>query len=220
MVFSETLESIIKLRDRLESEGVKAKIIDSKVNSIDRQEILYQWGEDFYPLLSVHTLEIGYNVPQVRIEIILASTSNMNQVIQRIGRVIRKYEGKELALIYVVYVSETKDNNIVDLIKKTVDIKQEEEKGQEISEMKKRLQSAYNIIELSLHEPVIVEEIHNQKKFFRIRSSKEKSKFYDVDAENKICSCPDFKFRLTKCKHILATELISLPADISSTAAA
>jgi superfamily II DNA or RNA helicase len=220
MVFSETLESIIKLRDRLESEGVKAKIIDSKVNSIDRQEILYQWGEDFYPLLSVHTLEIGYNVPQVRIEIILASTSNMNQVIQRIGRVIRKYEGKELALIYVVYVSETKDNNIVDLIKKAVDIKQEEEKGQEISEMKKRLQSAYNIIELSLHEPVIVEEIHNQKKFFRIRSSKEKSKFYDVDAENKICSCPDFKFRLTKCKHILATELISLPTDISSTAAA
>ena len=144
----------------------------------------------------------------------------MNQVIQRIGRVIRKYEGKELALIYVVYASETKDNNIVDLIKKAVDTNQEEEKGQEICEMKKRLQSAYNIIELSLHEPVIVEEIHNQKKFFRIRSSKEKSKFYDVDAENKICSCPDFKFRLTKCKHIFATELISLPTDISSTAAA
>ena len=104
------------------------------------------------------------------------------------------------------------------MIKKAVDIEQQE-KGQEITEMKKRLQSAYNIIELSLHEPVIVEEIHNHKKFFRVRSSKEKGKFYDVDAENKICSCPDFKFRLTKCKHILATEFVS-PSDRSTTAAA
>jgi superfamily II DNA or RNA helicase len=56
----------------------------------------------------------------------------MNQVIQRIGRVIRKYEGKELASIYVVYVSETKDNNLVALINKGVDVNQEEEKGQEI----------------------------------------------------------------------------------------
>jgi superfamily II DNA or RNA helicase len=215
MVFSETLESINKLRNRLESEGIKAKIIDSKINSKIRQEILYEWGKDFFPLLSVHTLEIGYNVPQVRIEIILATTSNMNQVIQRIGRVIRKYEGKELALIYVIYVSETKDNNILNLIMKAVDIKQEY-KGQEKSEMNKRLQSAYNIIESSLHEPVIVEEIHNQKKFFRVRSSNEKSKFYDVDAENKICSCPDFKFRLGKCKHILATELVSSPLDTST----
>lgn len=53
-------------------------------------------------------------------------------MIQRIGRVIRKYEGKELASIYVVYVSETKDNNLVALINKGVDINQEEEKGQEI----------------------------------------------------------------------------------------
>jgi superfamily II DNA or RNA helicase len=219
MVFSETLESINKLRDRLQSEGINTKIIDSKVNSLDRQEFLYKWGRDFYPLLSVHTLEIGYDVPQVRIEIILASTSNMNQVIQRIGRVIRKYEGKELALIYVVYVSDTKDDNILDTIKKAVDTKQEDEKEQEGYEMRKRLQGAYSIIELSLHEPVIVEEIYNQKKIFRVRSSKEKSKFYNVDAENKTCSCPDFKFRLTKCKHLLATEFVS-PSDISTTAAA
>ena len=53
-------------------------------------------------------------------------------MIQRIGRVIRKFEGKELASIYVVYVSETKDNNLVALINKGVDINQEEEKGQEI----------------------------------------------------------------------------------------
>jgi superfamily II DNA or RNA helicase len=224
MIFSETLDSINKLRDRLESEGIKAMAIDSKMNSIERQVILSKWGRDFYPLLSVHTLEIGYDVPQVRIEIILANTSNMNQVIQRIGRVIRKYEGKELALIYVVYVSDTKDDNILNVVKKAIGTKQEErregkEKGRDQSNMKKRLQGAYNLIESSLHEPVIFEEIHKQKKLFRVRSSKEKSKFYDVDAEKKTCSCPDFRFRFTKCKHILATEFVS-PSDTSTTAAA
>ena len=81
MVFSETIESIKKLKDVLEREkGIKSMIIESKLKSKERQEILSKWGTDFYPLLSVHTLEIGYDVPQVRIAIILASTSNMNQV--------------------------------------------------------------------------------------------------------------------------------------------
>jgi superfamily II DNA or RNA helicase len=104
MIFSETIDSITKLRDMLESQGTKAMIIDSNISSRKRQEILNQWGIEFYPLLSVHTLEIGFDIPQVRIEIILATTSNMNQVIQRIGRVIRKYEGKDLALIYVIRI--------------------------------------------------------------------------------------------------------------------
>ena len=47
-------------------------------------------------------------VPEAGIEIILTTTSNMNQVIQRIGRAVRKYEGKRKAPIYVVYVSSWK----------------------------------------------------------------------------------------------------------------
>jgi superfamily II DNA or RNA helicase len=54
-------------------------------------------------------LEIGYDVPQVRIAIILASTSNMNQAAQRVGRILRKSEGKHSALIYTVYLSDTHD---------------------------------------------------------------------------------------------------------------
>jgi superfamily II DNA or RNA helicase len=116
MVFSETLDSINKLRDRLESKGIKAMVIDNNMNSTERQVILSKWGRDFYPLLSVYTLEIGYDVPEVGIEIILASSSNMNQAIQRIGRVLRRNDGKDTALIYLVYVSDTKDDNILAVI--------------------------------------------------------------------------------------------------------
>ncbi len=254
MIFSETIDSITKLRDMLESQGTKSMIIDSNISSRKRQEILNQWGIEFYPLLSVHTLEIGFDIPQVRIEIILAITSNMNQVIQRIGRVIRKYEGKDIALIYVIYVSDTKDDNIHDVVKKAISTdlrkyKKEEEQEHknnniEINEKDilinnnknakklkkevegKRLEKAYNIIESTLYEPMIVElreeeqqhsneseQNHNQnqiekRRLFKVRSSsKEKNKYYNVDIENRTCTCPDFKFKLNKCKHIVATEL-------------
>ena len=92
------------------------------------------WGSDFNVLLSLHTLEIGYDVPQVRIEIILATTSNINQVIQRIGRVLRKHEGKDIALIYVIYVSETKDDNVVELVKKAIKNNSDIENQQEDKE--------------------------------------------------------------------------------------
>jgi len=257
MIFSETIDSISKLRDMLESQGTKAMIIDSNISSRKRQEILNQWGIEFYPLLSVHTLEIGFDIPQVRIEIILATTSNMNQVIQRIGRVIRKHEGKDLALVYVIYVTDTKDDNIHDVVKKAIatDLqKYKKEEGNQVHKNNsietnekdicnnnnknpkglknevegKRLEKAYNIIESTLYEPMIVElrkeekeqqhndeseENYNQnprekKGLFRVRSSsKERNKYYDVDIENRTCTCPDFKFKLKKCKHIVATEL-------------
>jgi superfamily II DNA or RNA helicase len=130
MVFSDTLDSINKLRDRLESEGIKTMVIDSKMNSTERQVILSKWGRDFYPLLSVYTLEIGYDIPQVGIEIILATSSNINQAIHRIGRVSRRYDRKDTTLVYLVYVSDTKDDNIlavVEQVGKMTARKQEEE---------------------------------------------------------------------------------------------
>jgi superfamily II DNA or RNA helicase len=120
MVFSETLESIRLLKQHLSAEGIKAMLIDSGMPSFRRQRILSEWGKRFYPLLSVHTLEIGYDVPEVAIEIILATTSNINQIIQRAGRVLRKVEGKESALIYVIHVSDSKDDSILACVKNAI----------------------------------------------------------------------------------------------------
>src|ERR671919_106961 len=120
MVFSETLESIRKLKQLLKIEGIDSALIDSRIPSLKRQKILSDWGSKFYPLLSVHTLEIGYDVPEAGVEIILASTYNMNQIVQRIGRVLRKVEGKNSASIYIIYVSETRDSNILALVKTAI----------------------------------------------------------------------------------------------------
>src|SRR6478752_3553546 len=120
MIFSETIESIAKLKENLAKNNIHSELIHSKIRIKDRKLILDKWGNDFFPLLSVHTLEIGYDIPHVKIAMILSNTSNINQIVQRIGRVIRKTEKKEKALIYIIYAKETRDNNMIRMVDKAV----------------------------------------------------------------------------------------------------
>jgi superfamily II DNA or RNA helicase len=133
MVFSETIESIQKLKEMLQNEGIKSMLIDSKLSSKKRQNILSEWGKEFFPLLSVHTLEIGYDVPEVRVAIILATSSNMNQIVQRIGRTLRKTAGKDTALIYTIYLSHTHDFGTLKMVRQATKV-EDENNGPKVSD--------------------------------------------------------------------------------------
>ncbi|HEX2107545.1 MAG TPA: SWIM zinc finger family protein [Nitrososphaera sp.] len=79
---------------------------------------------------------------------------------------------------------------------------------QDLMEMLKRIDRAYGIVEINESEPMILETDKKQQ-LFEVRSSKDKGKFYSVDADIKTCTCPDFNFRYLKCKHIIAAEFAS-----------
>lgn len=121
MIFSETIESIKKLEKILDSNGIASRSIHNKITANQRKRILEEWGKVYYPLLSVHTLEIGYDIPEVRIAVIISNSSNFNQVAQRIGRVIRKTLRKNYALIYVIYIRDSKDSSTLRMVKSTID---------------------------------------------------------------------------------------------------
>jgi predicted nucleic acid-binding Zn finger protein len=72
----------------------------------------------------------------------------------------------------------------------------------------------------SLYQRGVFEQMMPDKECFRIRSSTTEDTFYYIDAKNRTCTCPDFKFRFTKCKHILAIEFSSLSTISSSSIAA
>jgi superfamily II DNA or RNA helicase len=121
MIFSETIESIKKLEKILEFNEISSRSIHNKIPANQRKRILEEWGKEYFPLLSVRTLEIGYDIPEVRIAIIISNSSNINQVAQRIGRVIRKTNTKNYALIYVIYIRDSKDNSTLRMVKSTID---------------------------------------------------------------------------------------------------
>ena len=67
----------------------------------ERQFLLKQFGQGKYQILvAMNCLDEGVDVPPARIAIILASSGNPRQYIQRRGRVLRHYPGKEKAVIY------------------------------------------------------------------------------------------------------------------------
>jgi hypothetical protein len=78
----------------------------------------------------------------------------------------------------------------------------------DLREMLRRIDRAYGIVELNQREPMIF-ETNRKERLFEVRSSKDKGKFYRVDADIKMCTCPDFNFRFLKCKHIIAAEFAS-----------
>ena len=155
------------------------RIIENRQNDTQVPSDASRTSLGQHALLSVHTLEIGYDVPEVGIEIILATTSNMNQVIQRIGRVVRVYQGKRRALIYVVYISETRDDRTLQIFREAIKFGgrptvTDEVEGGTGEQEKRRMKQAYNILEVNSYEPVIVETDREQK-LYLLRSSKDKN---------------------------------------------
>ena len=117
MIFSETIESINNISEILKKNKIPSQVIHNKIKTKQRQDILDSWGRNYFVLLSVHTLEIGFDIPSVSIAIIVSNTKNVHQLVQRIGRVIRKTDEKNQSLIYVVYADATKDKNILNLVR-------------------------------------------------------------------------------------------------------
>ena len=57
-------------------------------------------AHEIQALVAIKCLDEGVNIPSVRTAFILASTTNPKEYIQRRGRVLRRYPGKDVAVIY------------------------------------------------------------------------------------------------------------------------
>lgn len=76
----------------------------------DRELIIEQFKEDkIDALLAMKCLDEGIDIPQTKYAIFCSSTGNPRQFIQRRGRVLRTYAGKELAVIYDMIVKPVLD---------------------------------------------------------------------------------------------------------------
>jgi superfamily II DNA or RNA helicase len=70
-----------------------------------REYILNRFAqEDFQVLVAMKCLDEGVDVPPARIGVLLCSSSNPREYVQRIGRLIRRYPNKRNAVIYDLIV--------------------------------------------------------------------------------------------------------------------
>ncbi|MDD4375563.1 MAG: DEAD/DEAH box helicase family protein [Clostridia bacterium] len=69
----------------------------------EKREVLrkkFAEGDSLQALVAIKCLDEGVNIPSIKTAFILASTTNPKEYIQRRGRVLRKFPGKEFAIIY------------------------------------------------------------------------------------------------------------------------
>ena len=90
-------------------EGIKP---EKKYDGLSKREyILKKFGDGTYQVLvAMKCLDEGVDIPPARRAILLASSGNPREYIQRIGRVIRRYKDKSEATIYDIIVIPSFDN--------------------------------------------------------------------------------------------------------------
>lgn len=74
----------------------------SNESQIEREQIKtrFENADPYQVLVAIKCLDEGVNIPSIRIACILASSTNPKEYIQRRGRVLRKFPGKDAAIIY------------------------------------------------------------------------------------------------------------------------
>lgn len=82
--------------------GMRVGRFTSQESSQERAQIrsAFAEGSMLQALVAIKCLDEGVNIPSIKTAFILASSTNPKEYIQRRGRVLRKFPGKEYAVIY------------------------------------------------------------------------------------------------------------------------
>lgn len=82
--------------------GMRISQFTSAENSEERERLKTEFaeGDHIQALIAIRCLDEGVNIPKIKTAFILASSTNPKEYIQRRGRVLRKFKGKNSAEIY------------------------------------------------------------------------------------------------------------------------
>ncbi len=95
IVFHETIASAERIAGDFERLGAKVSLDHSQLRDIDRQRGLKRFRDGFTPILvAVRSLDEGIDVPDASVAVIASGSTSRRQRIQRLGRILRRSEGK------------------------------------------------------------------------------------------------------------------------------
>ena len=113
MAFHERISEVNRLFENLVRDGKPVVLDHTGITESQRERSLALYLGGTAPiLLSVKALIEGVNAPATDIGVIVAASTSPRQKIQSLGRVMRRYAGKETSRIYNLYVGESVDEHI------------------------------------------------------------------------------------------------------------
>lgn len=93
------------VKEVLGAHGYKPSQFTAKENMQERMSLVAEFNKGNITALSaIRCLDEGINIPSIKSALILSSNDDYREFVQRRGRILRKYDGKETATIYDVIV--------------------------------------------------------------------------------------------------------------------
>ncbi len=106
----EDIRHIQSVKRTLSSHGYKSSQFTANENMNDRMELVDSFNKgEISALAAIRCLDEGINIPSIKSALILSSNDDYREFVQRRGRILRTYNGKEYANIYDVIVLPTSD---------------------------------------------------------------------------------------------------------------
>lgn len=114
IVFHESLDALSSMKTMLDMQHVASVVYHSKQKPAANVEAIRHFKNGAATvLLTCRAIDEGANVPQSEVAVIVASTASGRQRIQRIGRVLRTFRGKEHADIYTFFATDNEENRLL-----------------------------------------------------------------------------------------------------------
>jgi superfamily II DNA or RNA helicase len=100
--FDEDVKQIDYVQKHLGTKlGMKVSKFTAEESKEERKQIINSYKiNDLQALIAIKCLDEGVNIPAIKTAFILASSTNPRQYIQRRGRLLRTFKGKDFAYIY------------------------------------------------------------------------------------------------------------------------
>lgn len=111
LIFTQSIESANTISTELGKSGLAVAVHHSQVSSSERDRIMSGFEAGSISVLAtVQTLEEGVDVPEADLAIIVASSKQRRQMIQRMGRIMRRKADGRDARFVIMYVEGTDED--------------------------------------------------------------------------------------------------------------
>lgn len=111
ILFAQTQEAAAEAVRHLGVQGINGAVLTSSMDMSERKEVFAAFEDGEHELVAApRLLDEGIDVPDADLAIVLASSRSRRQMVQRMGRVVRKKEDGRLARLTVLYVEGTAED--------------------------------------------------------------------------------------------------------------
>jgi superfamily II DNA or RNA helicase len=113
VIFHERIDAANTVLSLLQKRGHRATIYHAEVGPTVRRDNLRLFRKGVFDVLvCCRALDEGINVPEASVAVIASSTASRRQRIQRLGRILRKAEGKDAATVYTLFATDEEQRRL------------------------------------------------------------------------------------------------------------